>query len=256
MRNIIKKERTIKQGEKTRVVSKGYEYFIEDDDKDFHTQYGAINKSDLKKGGLIKVAKEEFLVYPGTFADSYKRIQRGPQIIVPKDLGLIIVETGLKPGFKVLEAGVGSGAATAYFSLIADEVISFDISEDSLKISNKNLEKLGVPKEKYSIKKGDIYDPSIVEQKDYFDLFLLDVPQPEKALATAKKVLKLGGYLVLYTPHITQALKTINLLDDSFVVEKTSELIEREWRLRGKMARPESKDFGHTAFLTFIRRVI
>lgn len=256
MRNIIKKERAIIHDGKRRVVSKKAKYFLGSIKNDFQTEHAIIKKEQLEACGSFTINKDEFIVYPGTFADKYKRVKRGPQIITPKDLGLILLETGINPNSIILEAGVGSGAATAYLALIGKKVHSFDISQDSLNVSRENLKKLNVPEEKYEIKEASIYNADEINFENYFDVFLLDVPEPEKALETAKKVLKVGGHLVLYTPHITQALKAINSLSDEFIVEKTSEVIEREWRVRGKMARPESKDFGHTAFLTFIRKVL
>ena len=43
--------------------------------------------------------------------------------------------------------------------------------------------------------------------------------------------------------------------NDKFLYEKTIELIEREWRIEGRIARPKSEGIGHTGFLTFCRRV-
>ena len=37
---------------------------------------------------------------------------------------------------------------------------------------------------------------------------------------------------------------------------KTVEIIEREWHAEGRKVRPATKDFSHTGFLTFIRKLI
>ena len=84
--------------------------------------------------------------------------------------------------------------------------------------------------------------------------FILDVPEPWRALDTAKKVLKRGGWLVGYTPCITQAMHLVEALGTDWHHVKTCEVIEREWKVRGQAVRPVTKDFGHSAFLTFIRK--
>ena len=73
----------------------------------------------------------------------------------------------------------------------------------------------------------------------------------------AYKALKTGGFLVVYTPQITQANKLVNLIlkDENFVYLKTAELIERKWRIKGEVSRPSFEGLGHTGFLSFFRRV-
>ena len=42
---------------------------------------------------------------------------------------------------------------------------------------------------------------------------------------------------------------------DQFVYLKTVELIERHWKIDGRVARPNSEGIGHTAFLSFFRKI-
>ena len=52
-----------------------------------------------------------------------------------------------------------------------------------------------------------------------------------------------------------QANRFVDALSDRWHHAKTCELIEREWKAKGKAVRPLTKDFSHTAFLTFVRLV-
>jgi tRNA (adenine57-N1/adenine58-N1)-methyltransferase len=67
--------------------------------------------------------------------------------------------------------------------------------------------------------------------------------------------LKSGAYLVCYLPNITQVQ---DLIQESkkhqFLLEKTIELIEREWTIQKRICRPKHQILGHTAFLVFFRK--
>ncbi len=228
------------------------EHYAPDEAHDYHTEFGAIPKAALKSGGRFSLGKEEFTILPATFTDAYARLQRGAQVIRPKDLGLIMAETGLGKDSVVLDIGAGSGYAAAALARVAKRVASYDVDEKALKVTKENLDSLGMTN--VTVRKGDAYDEQTVKETDV-DLFLLDVPEPWRALGTAKKALKRGGFLVGYTPCITQAMRLVEALDESFLHLKTVEVLEREWKVAGQAVRPESRDFQHTAFLTFIRRI-
>ncbi|GAG08477.1 unnamed protein product, partial [marine sediment metagenome] len=89
------------------------------------------------------------------------------------------------------------------------------------------------------------------------DLIVLDLPTPWNAIKAVEKGLRTGGYLVCYNPQITQIAGFVNAVDknDNFIYEKTIELIERNWKIQGQIARPKSEGIGHTGFLVFVRRV-
>ncbi len=247
MARIIVKEPSRKREERK-------EYYVPNEEHDYHTDFGTINKEALKKCGVVVFGKETFRIYPATFADQYTRLRRGVQIITPKDLGLMMAETGIDRDTVVLDIGFGSGAVTAYLSRIAAKVYAYDVEKHNLDQGLKNLEELDTPK-RYDVKLGDAYNPDTIAQENEIDVFILDVPEPWRALATAKKALKQGGWLVGYTPCITQAMQLVDALDGSWALVKTCELIEREWKVGGQAVRPVTRDFGHSAFLTFVRKV-
>ena len=103
---------------------------------------------------------------------------------------------------------------------------------------------------------GVIITFSGIDEKDV-DLVVLYLPTPWDAIKSAEKALRTGGYLVCYNPQITQTADFVNAIskNDKFLYEKTIELIERNWTIQGKITRPKSEGIGHTAFLTFVRKV-
>jgi tRNA (adenine57-N1/adenine58-N1)-methyltransferase len=105
-----------------------------------------------------------------------------------------------------------------------------------------------------AVREGNIYEPKNVPEKN-FDVFVLDLPEPWNALGTAKKALRVGGFLAVYVPHIMQVQELVKSLGEDFLVEKVIEVIEREWVVDEMRTRPATKDHGHTGFLAFARRL-
>lgn len=229
-------------------------FYIRDINKEFHTQYGFIKPSELKKkSGKVKTnTKEEMKIYVPDFSDKIKKIKREAQIITPKDAGIIIAETGINNQSKVLEAGGGSGGLTCFLSNIAKKVITYEKRKSGYKTIKKNIEDLELSN--VTLKNKDICEG--ISEKN-IDIIILDMLEPENALEVIEKALKSSGHLVIYLPSITQIVTFLDHMKnfDSLIHIKTIEIIQREWKIEGKIARPEFRILGHTGFLTFIRKI-
>jgi tRNA (adenine57-N1/adenine58-N1)-methyltransferase catalytic subunit len=229
-----------------------FEKHVIEANKDFHFGAGIIKKEDMDSEGFIKVSKNDVSIFNATFSDEYSKIKRGAQTITRKDIGPIITKTGLNKDSKVIDAGAGSGGLSCFLGKIVQRVDTFDISEDNIKIVEKNITKLNL--DNVTAKHKDIYKDAEFLEEEY-DVFTLDVPEPWRAWKTAVKVLKLGGYLVVYSPNIIQIRETVMNKPKEFFLEETIEIIEREWRVSENLSRPVTKDFAHTAFLAFFRKI-
>ncbi|MFC2134626.1 tRNA (adenine-N1)-methyltransferase [Bacteroidota bacterium] len=247
---LVKKERTTNVDGRKVVLSK-FEKHLVDDSKDFSTQYGIIKKSDFKKS-KIKAGKELFYVIEPTFLDHYKQIKRLAQIISLKDIGPIIAHTGINRDSVVMDAGTGSAGLACFLAKIAKKVISYDINSEHQEVAKNNIENLKI--KNIELKKGDVFKPAAIKEKD-IDVLILDVTEPWKAIKTAEKVLKTGGYVVSYSPSITQVQSFVKALSDKFLYEKSIEVIEREWTVKDLVLRPRMKELAHTAFLSFARKI-
>ena len=254
---LVKKEKKefIKEINKEVTISKQRAYYVSDISNDFHGAEGVVKKKDLKKkdGSVVKTnTNKEFIVLSSSFIDDYKRIKRGPQIIPLKDIGVIIAETGLGKKSRVLEAGTGSGAVACFLANFVKEVISYDIKKEHVQIAKENVKHLGF--KNVTIKNKNIYKE--VDAVDA-DLLILDLPEPWNAIRSAEKALKIGGFIVSYSPTIPQVIDFANTISTSknFIVQKTIEIIQRSWDVRERKVRPKSSGIGHSGFLTFVRRV-
>jgi tRNA (adenine57-N1/adenine58-N1)-methyltransferase len=234
-------------------VVKQSTYFTQDTSKDFHTKYGIIKKADLVKcGRVLSDQGKEFSVCEASFIDDYRRIKRLAQIIPLKDIGFIIAKTGVGKDSVVVEAGSGSGAVSVFMARFVKCIVSYDISSENQEVAKENAKKLGI--DNITFKLGSIYDK--IPEADV-DLLCLDVPEPWLAIKTAGSCLKLGGFMVSYSPSITQSVDFVNAANKSadFLHLKTVEVMEREWEIDGRKVRPVSKSNVHSGFLSFVRRI-
>jgi len=252
---LILKEKTFAVDEDRTISKEGRTFFVEDISKDFHTEYGIISKEDLKKkdGTSITIKGREFIIFSPSYLDNYKRMKRLPQIISLKDAGYILAETGLNKESVVLESGTGSGALTCFLGQHVKKVTSYEIEEEHIKVAKENVLAMGL--KNIEIKNKNIYES--IDKSDYGnDAVILDLPEPEKAIENAEKALKIGGFLVVYVPNLTQSIKFVNEIrkNESFIYLKTIELIENSWKIKGLIAKPENTGI-HTGFLSLARRI-
>jgi len=187
--------------------------------------------------------------------DFLRKAKRGPAVILPKDFGAIVANTGLGSGMQVVDAGTGSGWLAMQLANIVGpdgKVITYENRKEFAKIAKENFEKGGFANIKS--KGTDIYK-GISEKK--VDLITIDLQESWKVVKHAEKSLKQGGFFVAYCPQITQVIQLVKEIKKTKLqVVKVSETIERPWRVDGDLlARPEHQILAHTAFLVFVRKI-
>lgn len=256
-RILIKPRKTafVEEMNRTVTVSRQRTYFVSDIDKDFHCQDGVIKKEDLNSvnGDSIKSSKGDvFQIFDASYYDIFNRIKRLPQIIPLKDLGWVLSTTGIGNESKILDAGTGSGAICCFFARHCKEVFSYDIRDDHIEIANENKDFLNCFN--LTIQKKDVTKG--FDQKNA-DLVMLDLPAPWEALSAANEALKPGGFIVSYSPMITQVQDLTKKVKElgSLIILKTVELTEREWEVDDRKVRPKSRSSIHSGFLTLIRKI-
>jgi tRNA (adenine57-N1/adenine58-N1)-methyltransferase catalytic subunit len=177
-------------------------------------------------------------------------MKRGPAVIIPKDIGLVIAYAGLGKKSKVLEAGAGSGFATIILGNIAKSVVSYERNEQFFAIARANVKKAGLTNVK--LKNADILEG--IKEKG-LDLILLDMPDSEKAVDGARESLVEGGFLVGFLPNIEQAKEFFLKCEESGFRETFMlEGIVREYDVREYGVRPKHVGLVHTAYLAFARK--
>lgn len=236
------------------ITEEGKNFYVKDISKDFHCQYGFVKSSELKKkSGVVKTnTGKELFIMDASFIDLYSKISRAPQIIPLKDIGVIISKTGIGKKSRILDAGAGSGALACMLGNIVKEVVTYEKREDFFKIAKSNIEKLG-------LKNVKIKNQEVNEAKEKnIDVVTLDLPDPWISLKTVKTTLKVGGFIVSYSPTIPQVMDFVSEVkkNKEFIYLETIEITEREWEIIERKVRPKSQQIGHSGFLTFVRKII
>lgn len=228
-------------------------YFVNTGMKQFSCEYGNFNLLELvgkEYGTKITTNKgTEFHALKPRLCDI--RFKRMPQIVMPKDIGLVAGIATLGKKDVVIEAGTGSGLTCVAFANMAKKVYTYEVREDFAKVAEENIKKSGL--KNIVLKNRDICGG--IEESEV-DLVFLDMGSPELAVAEAKKALTSGGFLVVYSPVIEQALRVRErIAQEGFVQVQTTECIKRDWEMGDNRTRPSTRMIGHTAFLTFARKV-
>ena len=201
---MMESERFIKvrgKGNMMKILIGKKKYFVKDTSADFHTSEGLISKKDLKVvNTVVKTNKgKEYLLVEPNFVDLWEKIKRGPQVVLQKDIGLIITKTGVNKDSKVVDAGGGSGSMCCYIAHLCKEVTTYEIQKDLIPVLKHNQRLFDLKNLK--IRNQSIYD-GIKERN--LDLITLDLAQPWQVIESAEKALKVGGFMVVYLPNIMQ----------------------------------------------------
>ncbi len=230
------------------LVRDGKEFFWKSGD--MHTNFGLIKEKDINESRPKSNIGKEFVAFDASFTDLLRHIKRGPATILPKDAGYIAYYTGINKDSRIVDAGAGCGILAASLARIARELTSYEINPEFLKIAEKNLKFLGISNVK--LKNSDIYEG--IDEKD-LDLITLDLPEPWHVFKHLSS-LKQSGWLVTYLPTITQVIQAVKAAENYGLFHfKTIELLEREWHVDGIKVRPKSQMIGHSAFLSFFRKL-
>lgn len=226
--------------------------------QEFHTDFGYITQEDIvnsEAGDILKThLGREFKVIKPNINDYIELMERKCSIILPKDVGIITAKTGIGSGFRILDAGSGSGATAMYFGNIVGaegEVFSYEIREDFAEIAERNVK--GFELENVQIKCKDVTDG--IDEED-LDLVFLDLPKPWDVAEHAMDALKTGGYIATYTPFIEQVQILQRVLKKiGFSEVESFECIFRGIEVTNKGTRPKTRMAGHTGYLTFARKI-
>jgi tRNA (adenine57-N1/adenine58-N1)-methyltransferase len=228
--------------------------------KSFHTHKGYIQFGDLvgKEFGT-KIASSmgiEFAAMKPTLVDYIFKTNRRTQISYPKDISLIIMNSGIGSGSRVVEAGTGTGALTsaiAHYVKPTGRVYTYELREEFQRNAKKNLERAKLL-DYVELKEGDITQG--IQETD-LDAIILDLATPWLVIPHAYNALKGSGVLVSFSPTIDQVVKVVEALNDyGFVGIETAETLIRYMQVERGKTRPQTVMTGHTGYLTFARKAV
>jgi tRNA (adenine57-N1/adenine58-N1)-methyltransferase len=256
---------TIEAGELVLVVDRrGRRYLITvEAGGSFHSHHGVVEHDAIigsEEGAEVQSSMGRwFRVLRPTLAEFVLKMPRGAQVIYPKDLGPILIETDIFPGARVLEAGTGSGSLTlALLRAVGPKgtVHTFDVREDFHKKALKNIERFVGSDPNYGVldaKLGDLYEDEITVD---VDRVVFDLTEPWRALPNAQRCLRPGGVLCAYVPTVPQVQRMVEALGRGWTMVRSFETMQRGWTVDGLSVRPDHRMVAHTGFLIVARRVV
>ncbi len=232
------------------------DFLVKLKNENFHTQYGIIDLSKIKKmsyGDKIYThSNQEFAIAKPTIIDFlHKKMKRVPQVITPEDISLIIATTGVPTNGLIVDAGTGSGFLSIFLGYYCNKgkVVTYEKNVGFYEIAKKNIEIAKLKNVK--IINEDI--TNCIKEKNV-DLVTLDMKNAENVVKSAYDVLKIGGWLVVFSPCIEQVKLVIDEINkNKFNNVKTIENIRREWQTE-VFTRPKTLGVMHTGWITFARK--
>lgn len=229
---------------------------------EWHTHKGMLKHDELvgiPEGSIVTTNQElKFQAFRPLLADYLLSMPRGATIIYPKDTAMILGVADIKPGARVLEAGVGSGALSiSILRAIGDSgfLHSIELREDFAEIARENVTNYFKAQPKnWQITIGQLEDQKFDAE---FDRVVLDMLTPWECLTVAANALVPGGVFMAYVATTTQLSRMAEAIKESanFTEPESLETMVRGWHHEGLAVRPQHRMIAHTGFLIFARRM-
>lgn len=246
----------IKEGELILLIGKEGRILVKAKKQKLQSRFGIFDLSKVigkKYGTKIKshLGKEFWVVKP-TLKDFFEKYaKRLPQVVVEKDLALMLAYSMPRNNIKILDCGTGSAFLAMFlgYYLSKAKIISYEIRKDFAKIAKENLANFGISNVRVKI--GDV---SRAREKG-FDLITVDLKNPERLVEKLYAKLNPAGYLIFYCPTIDEMVRVIKKLKKLSLAELLIlENFVREWQVT-KTIRPKTIGIMHTGFLVIGRKV-
>lgn len=226
------------------------------------TDLGVLDvPEDANHGDVLEThLGEPFVVRSLRGPDLFHHFERTGAPMLPRDVGLVLGETGIAAGDRVLDAGTGTGVLAAYCARAGAAVTTYERDPEFADVARTNMRVAGVA-DRVDVRTGDVTDhlDELVEGgtddgADGFDVLTLDTGDAPAVVARAPDLLVAGGFLATYSPFVEQAREIVETARDAGLdgVE-TTETIQRAMDFDDRGSRPSTKGVGHTGYLTVAR---
>lgn len=231
-----------------------------------HSHQGTIKHEQLiglPDGSVVESSEGvSFLALRPLMWDVIMSMPRGAAIIYPKDAAMILAKADIRPGVRVVEAGVGSGGLSMWILRAlagTGELKSFERRPEFAEVARGNVVSVvGSDPENWHIVLGDLAEALPREcEPGTVDRVVLDMLAPWECLDAVADALVPGGVVLCYVATVTQLSRVAEEIraTGKFTEPAADETMVRGWHVQGLAVRPDHRMVAHTGFLITARRL-
>ncbi|MFU8869076.1 methyltransferase domain-containing protein [Natronococcus sp.] len=209
---------------------------------------------DVEPGETLEThLGDEFRVRRLRGPDLFHHFERTGAPMVPRDIGLVIGETGIAQGDRVLDAGTGTGVLAALLARAGASVVTYERDPEFADVARKNM-RLGGVADSVDVRTGDLTDELDGLEPSSFDVVTLDTGDAPDVVEGVPELLVEGGFLAVYSPFVESTREVVEATRAADLSDvRTLETIQREMQFDDRGSRPSTAPVGHTGYLTLAR---
>ncbi|MFT4892127.1 MAG: tRNA (adenine57-N1/adenine58-N1)-methyltransferase [Halobacteriales archaeon] len=234
------------------LVREDREYLVEPGEE-LGTDLGVLTVPDDPEPGttLETHLGETFRVRRLRGPDLFHHLERTGAPMLPRDVGLVIGETGVAAGDRVLDAGTGTGVLAAYLGRLDAEVVTYERDPEFAETARENMRLAGVA-DRIDVRAGDLTEH--LGDLGGFDVLTLDTEDAPVIVEHAPDLLVDGGAVAVYVPFVETTREVVEAARTADLENvRAEETIQRELDVDERGTRPSTKGVGHTGYLVFAR---
>jgi tRNA (adenine57-N1/adenine58-N1)-methyltransferase catalytic subunit len=234
------------------LLTHGDREYLREPGEELQTDLGVVEiPADAGPGDVLEThLGEEFRVRRLRGPDLFNHFERTGAPMLPRDIGLVIGETGIAGGDRVLDAGTGTGVLAAYMGRVGAEVVTYERNPEFAEVARKNVA-LGGVAENVTVRTGDLTDD--VGELSGFDVLTLDTEDAPDVVTRADELLVPGGFLAVYSPFVEATREVVDVAREGLSDVRAVETIQRELDVDERGTRPSTGPVGHSGYLMFAR---
>nr|WP_243645174.1 methyltransferase domain-containing protein [Natrarchaeobius chitinivorans] len=231
--------------------------FLVQPGEEMGTDLGVLEvPADVEPGETVETHLEEaFTVRRLRGPDLFHHFERTGAPMVPRDVGLVIGETGIARGDRVLDAGTGTGVLAASMARAGASVVTYERDPEFADVARENMA-LGGVEDAVDVRTGDLREELESLEPSSFDVLTLDTGDADEVITHAPDLLVDGGFVAVYSPFIESTRAVVEAAREVGLSNvRTRETIQREMQFDDRGSRPSTAPVGHTGYLTIARNV-
>jgi tRNA (adenine57-N1/adenine58-N1)-methyltransferase catalytic subunit len=237
------------------LLVRGDREFLVEPGEEMGTDLGVLEvPEDVEPGATLEThLGDEFHVRRLRGPDLFHPFERTGAPMVPRDIGLVIGETGVSTGDRVLDAGTGTGVLAALMARAGASVVTYERDPEFAEVARENM-KLGGVAERVDVRTGDLTEGVDELERSSFDVLTLDTGDAPTVVEHTPRLLVDGGFLAVYSPFVESTKEVVETAREAGLSDvRTRETIQREMQFDDRGSRPSTAPVGHTGYLTLAR---